>query len=214
MAEGAQAVKSLFELFKSGGDFGSVAEEKLAGQLRQSAAEFRRTFSNATVAVDKLLERGNQVAFRYTRNGTDLKTNKPAKWTGSAVARVVNGKIVDIQLKEDYWGRLIDLEVIPTIPQDDISGHWTGNLFGMPFSLDLSQAPNSIKVTGSLSVPTLNLTVPVSGTNSVAANPDVQLSGSTGAQALTLTGNWAGKNQINGVLNGAGFNNLPVEINR
>jgi hypothetical protein len=207
-------VKSLFDTFQSGADMRTLVDDRLARKLTQSATDFRTTFNEANVTMGNVIEKGDRIAFRYTRAGVDKKTNKRVQWHGSAVARVVNGKIADIQVMEDHWGLLIDQGIIPTLPQDDISGDWSGSLFGIPFSLDLTEAPNSTKVTGTLSVPALNLSVAVSGTNNPAANPDVQLSGSASGQTITFTGNWNGANEIDGTINGAGFSNQAVEINR
>lgn len=203
------AIKALLEAVNKNTGVASHGAGELGRRIEQSSADWRKEYPDIKWSLDQVVEKGEQVGFRYTATGTHKKTGKRATWTGAGTARVKGGKLIAVRVAEDYLKRALDIDILPADPQDDMSGLWKGNLFGIDFQLDADQNPPSDKVTGTLSG--LGQSLAVSGTND---DPNVNLAGNTPKGPVTLKGTWTGSNQITGTLNGAGFNNQPVVLNR
>lgn len=170
-----------------------VFHPHVATKLDASMGELRRAHPDFTWQIDHSVEQGNRVAFRYTAGSAAAKM----QWTGSAVAIVENGKIVAVRLQDD-WASIILKGGIPKVPQDDMSGRWHGNAFGVDFQLDASEEGQ--KVSGTLTV--LGQSVAVNGTND---GHNVHLSGNApGGGQTAFAGTWATANKITGTLSGVG----------
>lgn len=172
-------------------------------------ASVRKDYPDVQWHVDSVLEKGNRVAFRYTATGTHQASNKKVSWNGTASGFVVGGKVHITHVDEDLLGAQIGHGMFPATPEDDMSGNWRGDLWGVPFQLNANEQSGQNVVHGVISA--LGQTLPVTGTNTP---PTVSLTGNSKKGNVTLTGTWANGNTINGMLNGAGFNNQPIVLNR
>lgn len=100
----------------------------------------------------------------------------------------------------------------PAIPT--ATGQWTGTASGISFSFTLSEASNgSITGSGSASAPTGSIAMTVrSGTH---AHPNISLTlGGEGFEDANFQGAFAGDNTITGSINGSGFNNFALTLQR
>ncbi|HEY8207061.1 MAG TPA: nuclear transport factor 2 family protein [Myxococcaceae bacterium] len=172
-------------------------------------AAVRKQFPDVQWHVESVVEKGSRIAFRYTVTGTHPSTNKKITWGGTATGFVVGGKVHVTHVDEDHLGAKVGNGVFPTTPEDDMTGNWNGDLWGVPFNLQANEAPGQNVVHGVIS--SLGQTLPVTGTNNP---PNVSLTGNTKKGNVTLTGTWQNGNTINGMLNGAGFTNQPIVLTR
>jgi predicted ester cyclase len=211
MATAANRISSLTEAVNKKADVAQFFSKEALKTVSAAQADWRKEFPDISWKVDEVVEHGDRVGVRYTATGTHKKSGKKVSWCGSAIVRVSGDEVHLLQVAEDYLGRLISIGdgVFPASPQDNISGNWKGTVFGVPFVMDLKQAPPADKVTGTISG--LGSSLPVSGTNTP---PTVKLSGNTPKGAVTFTGTWAGDNVIHGHIDGAGFKNEPVTVKR
>jgi hypothetical protein len=202
-------IKSLFDKVNGKQDLSTHFAPDLGKQMSQAASEWRKEFPDLKWKLGRVVEQRDRVSFQYVAEGTHKPTGKKASWSGSGVAIVKGGKVVTLQVVEDFHSRIADLGQVFVIPQDNISGTWKGELFGIDFTLQADQNPPADAVTGTISG--LGLSLPVTGENDP---PNVKLSGDSPKGKVTLTGTWTGANSISGTLNGAGFQNQPVELDR
>ena len=210
MAGAGAHIKSLAEAVSGKADVSRFFGGDEGKQIAASQAAWREEYPDIQWKVDNVVEEGDHVGIHYTATGTHKASGKKLTWTGSAVAQVTGDKIRLVQVREDYLARLIGIgKFVLDNAQNNISGTWNGNLWGIQFVMPLQQNPPSTAVKGSISA--LGDSIPLSGTNTP---PSVNLGGSTPKGPVTFVGTWAGDNQINGTLNGAGFNNQPVTFNR
>lgn len=172
-------------------------------------AAVRKQFPDVQWTVDNVVEKGGKVAFRYTATGTAKGTRKKVSWSGTAVGVLVDGKIHVTHIDEDHLGAVLGRGELPTTPQDDMTGDWKGDLFGVPFELKAQQQNGKDVVKGVISA--LGSSLPVTGTNDP---PNVNLQGNSPKGKVSLVATWAGPNTLKGSLNGAGFQNQPVTLNR
>jgi hypothetical protein len=177
--------------------------------MTQAQAEWHQEFPDIKWKLGNVVEQREHVTFRYVAEGTHKPTGKKASWTGSGVAIVKAGKIVNLQIVEDFLGRYADIGVVAPMPQDDMSGNWTGQLWGIDFVLHAEQKPPAHDVIGNLSG--LGQSLAVSGKNDP---PNVTLAGNSPKGPVTFNGIWTGPNTLSGTLNGAGFQNQAVEFHR
>jgi hypothetical protein len=203
------AIKGLLEAVNKNAGVGSHAQGELGRQLEQSSTDWRKEYPDIKWKLDNVVEKGGRVGFQYSATGTHKKTGKKAAWSGSGVATLKGNKLVSVRVVEDVFKRWLDIDMLPPDPEDDISGTWDGSLWGVDFQLQADQDPPSDNITGTLSG--LGQSLPVSGKNDT---PNVSFSGNTPKGQVTFNGTWTGNNQISGTLNGAGFNNQPVVLNR
>jgi hypothetical protein len=210
--QAADRVKAAFEALNQTAGLRSVAtslDRELSARVLQGEKALRETFPDIQIKLEKVLEKSGRVGFRYTCSGTHKRLRKKATWSGSGVATVVNGKITGFHVVEDHLGRELDLGNVPASPEDDASGDWKGQVFGVDFTLDLTQQPPNKAVKGTLSV--LGMSFAVAGTN---VPPNVKLSGKANGGTITFVGTWKGANEIDGVLNGGGIDNQKATITR
>ena len=172
-------------------------------------ASWRKELPDIQWQLDNVVKKGDRVAFRYTASATPAGSKQKISWHGTAVGAVIDGKVHITHINEDVLGALVGRGQLPDSPQDDISGTWNGELFGVNFKLNLQQATGKDAVHGTISA--LGNTIPVTGTNDP---PKVNISGSSPKGQVVLAGMWTGPNQIKGTLTGAGFQNQPIEIDR
>lgn len=208
----ADQLRGVFDAFNRTGGLRAVAtplDRGLSARILAGEKGLREVYPDIQIKLDKVVEKAGRVGFRYTCSGTHQKLKKKATWSGSGVATVSNGKITGFHVVEDHWGRELDLGNVPASPEDDASGDWKGQVFGVDFSLDLAQQAPNKAVTGTLSV--LGMSFAVSGTN---VPPNVKLSGKSNGGTITFVGTWAGANEIDGVLNGGGIDNQKARITR
>ena len=86
----------------------------------------RTAFPDLNVKVEDQLAEGDKVATRWTTTGTHQgefagipPTGKQGGVTGTTIARVVGGKIVEERSNWDTLGLLQQLGVIPPMGQDE-----------------------------------------------------------------------------------------------
>ncbi len=175
--------------------------------IERSIATRRRRSANLKYELDEVQDHGDRVAFRYTAHGAN------GSWCGSGCASLKGEELHVDQHSEDYIGRRIAEGRIADFfsaadPQDNITGDWTGELFGVKFTMDLNQKPPSDAVTGTISA--LGSSFPLTGTNNP---PNVAASGSSDGKTIKFSGQWTGPNTIDGTISGDGFNN-KVTITR
>jgi hypothetical protein len=213
MANAGARIKALVEAASGKADVSRFFSSEEGKQIAASQAAWREEYPDIQWKLDNVVEEGEHVGIHYTATGTHKESGKKLTWTGSAIARVQGNQFQLVKVHEDYLARLIGLGRLGqwTLdnPQNNITGNWTGNLFGIQFNMPLQQTPPSTAVSGTLSA--LGSSIPLTGTNTP---PSVNLGGNTPKGAVTFVGTWASENQINGTLNGAGFNNQPVTFNR
>jgi len=177
--------------------------------VREGLAFWRKEHPDIQWQLNNVVRKGNRVAFRYTASATPSGSREKMSWQGTAVGMIVDGKVHIAQVNEDVLGATVGRGQLPESPQDDISGTWDGDLFGVDFKLNLQQPTGKDTVRGKITA--LGNTIPVSGTN---VPPNVTISGSSPKGQISLAGKWTGPNQISGTLSGAGFRNQPIEIGR
>lgn len=209
MVNATSHVQSALQAANSGSSLDQFFGHETAQHFAAGHAFWRKEFPDITWKLDNLVEKGTRVAFRYTATGTHHKTGKKSSWSGTAVGHMVDGKLHVIRVIEDALGAIVGQGTIPAGPEDNISGQWNGNLWGVPFIMQLQQSPPSDAVTGTISG--VGSSLPVTGKNDP---PNVVVSGNSPKGTITFTGTWASDSQINGVLNGGGFTNQPVVVNR
>lgn len=203
-------LRSMAEAVSGKGDVSRFFAAEEAKTIAASQAAWRKEYPDIQWKVDDTVQQGDRVGIHYTASGTHKASGKKVSWRGTALAHYDGKKLSLIQVHEDYLGRLLGLgRDALTTAQDDISGTWKGTLFGIEFVMQLSQSPPSTSVTGTLTA--LGESIKLSGTNTP---PTVNLQGDTPKGAVTLAGTWVGDNQIQGTLNGAGFDNQPVTFTR
>lgn len=177
--------------------------------VKAGLAYWRKQYPDIQWQVDSVVKKGDRVAFRYTATGTHAASRQKMSWGGTAVGKMIKGKVHLLHINEDTLGAHVGQGNLPSTPQDDISGTWDGDLWGVDFKLNLQQATGKDVVHGTISA--LGNTIPVSGTNDP---PNVNISGSSPKGSIALNGTWASDNEIDGTLNGAGFNKQPITIKR
>jgi steroid delta-isomerase-like uncharacterized protein len=96
--------------------------------VRAHVIEMRTRFPDLTVTVDQLLVDGEWVVARLTSHGTHLgafagiaPTGKTATWTGVALRRIENGRIVEQWTKHDMLGMLRQLGALRLGPPPTVS---------------------------------------------------------------------------------------------
>jgi hypothetical protein len=210
MATATSEVQSALQAAVAGGGvLPPTIEAQLAQHIREGQAIWRNEFPDIAWTIGTVLEQGGRVGFRYTAAGTHKASGKKASWEGAGVAHVADGKLLRIYVNELAWGRLIDIGIVPASPEDDISGTWAGDLFGIQFTLELQQSLPGDRVTGTLSG--LDSSFPVSGTNDP---PRVNLTATAPKGNVTFQGMWVSGSQIQGTINGGGFSQQPVTFDR
>jgi ketosteroid isomerase-like protein len=190
----------------SAANFADDTSPDVGKQLAAGRAEWQRDFSAVQWNLSTVTSSGDKVAFSYQAHGTHRASNKPVQWQGSGVARISDGKISEIALLEDAWARLLQIGQLPSLPSDSATGHWTGELFGIKFTLDLVQGSGA-DVKGTLAIPGFG-TFAVTGKNTP---PTINFSGSAGGTKVDFAGKWTGPNQITGDIAGLAKN---VVLNR
>lgn len=102
----------------------------------------------------------------------------------------------------------------PTEPATPtVNGTWTGTAGDFSFSLTLSETDaGAISGSGTATADGDPISVTITGTH---AHPDVSLTmTSTGFADLNFTGEFSGDDSIHGSLNGSGFNNFALTLER
>ncbi len=212
MAQAVEDLKRIFEAANKTGALGRLdvpVEASIKKSLTAAHGALHKEFSDVEVKLDKVVEEADRIGFRYTCAGTHRRINKRATWTGSGIARVAKGAITGLQVNEDHWGRELDLGNVPESAEDNITGNWKGQIYGIDFTLDMTQTPPDTAVKGDLTI--LGSSYALKGTNTP---PNVSLSGSSGGKTLTFKGTWSGANEIDGTINGAGIDNQKVTLTR
>src|SRR5262245_54226124 len=105
MADSATVIREAIDAFNKGnGDaLGGLFAQRLQKGATGSVKSLRTAASDLQYKIDHIQADGDNVAFAYTVSGTFK--GKPAKWTGSGTATVVNGKITALHNVEDVISR-------------------------------------------------------------------------------------------------------------
>ena len=87
--------------------------------FKQNLTAFRTDFPDLRIITEELVAEGDKVAVHMTGQGTHAPTGKQVTWTGTAILRIIDGKIVEAWVNEDALGRLqqIGFELVP--PKDE-----------------------------------------------------------------------------------------------
>jgi hypothetical protein len=206
----AEQLKTILNAINTQSPLHRAVYPDIAEQLVRGQEQWRRQYPDIEWKLDKVVQKGNRVGFRYTAKGTVEGSKEKSTWTGSGIATVDDkGRLQHLRVQEDHWGRLIDQGIIPDLKEQDITGVWKGEVFGVGFQMNLKQTSGTDKVSGTISA--LGESLPLSGTNTP---PTVDLAGKSPKGEVTFKGKWENDDTINGVINGAGFDNQSVQITR
>lgn len=112
-------------------DAGAERPRTCADQAR-AVRTFRRAFSESDLTVEDIFGSGEKVAFRLTYRGTHTgtflgipPTGSTVRFRGLGIARMVNGKLLELWLDLD-WATLFDQ--LGTTPPE-WHGRWANRLF-------------------------------------------------------------------------------------
>lgn len=88
--------------------------------VKKAISAFRTAFPDLHFTIDGLMCEGNKVVVRWTGNGTFSKeflgnppANKPLTVAGVDIIRMDNGKIAERWASYDYFGVLLQLDMVP-----------------------------------------------------------------------------------------------------
>src|SRR5258708_5519416 len=105
--------RALVEVF-GGGDLDALPElyaPDVAAPVRQVVMELRDAFPDLAIAIDIMVEEGDELAARFTATGTQRgwfrgvpPTAARLTWTGSAIFVIGDGKIVLQRTSWDVFG--------------------------------------------------------------------------------------------------------------
>jgi hypothetical protein len=194
-------VRKLFSELNSG-KLGDTVAEPLRSRLNSDLEGFRSRYPGVRLELTNVVEVGTEkTGFQYQG------TVRNATWTGTGFARFVKDQVADLQVKEDYWARDLQLGEVVALDSESITGTWTCGLFGVTGTLDLNESTGSNNFSGTLSIPGFG-TYQLTGTNNY---PNVELQGNANGQQITFVGTWTGSNQITGNMPGISNN---VVLNR
>lgn len=100
----------------------------------------------------------------------------------------------------------------PEVPT--ATGRWLGTASGISFDLTLSEAANG-SVSGSGSASSASGAISFTVRSGTHAHPSISLTlGGEGFEDANLQGTFSSNNVISGTLNGSGFNNFGLTLNR
>lgn len=92
-------------------DFNGELLERV--ELQRRVASFRSAYPDFQVTIEEQIAEGNKVVTRVTCTGTHLGTDegvaatgKRVRYTGIAIDRIKDGKIIEMRFLGDVWGRL------------------------------------------------------------------------------------------------------------
>lgn len=88
--------------------------------FKQYLTEFRSAFGDTDLQIEEEIAEGDKVVLRWKFSATHQAeyrgirpTGKRMKWTGMAVYRIVDGKVVEERGEEDYLTILRQLGLVP-----------------------------------------------------------------------------------------------------
>lgn len=184
-----------------GGDVSALVKSlsgDLGGRLKTGLADFGKRFSDLHIDVGDVVTSGDRVGFTYTATATHSgeaygvkATKKKIKWTGTGVAVVADGKITDLQVRDDGWARRFQLGVLPEITTSgayNLTGTWTSNYNGICLQATLTQSGNNFSGSACASAggSQIGATIQLSGTNNTSASPQIVVNGA----GFNGNGNW------------------------
>jgi predicted ester cyclase len=163
---------------------------------------------------------GDEVAFTFSGKGTHsgrvgdvVPTGRAIQWQGAGIATVKDGRITQLELREDNLGRLIQLGLVNIAKKfglgtPSLTGTWVGTEGTSKVTLRLAQTGTSVVGTAQLDglAP-----IEVHGSNDY---PNVALSGTLTGLAFTYHGSFENSNEVKGTLTVAGLAPHPVSITR
>lgn len=101
----------------------------------------------------------------------------------------------------------------PTEPEiPSFTGTWLGDINGSAFEVTATERDGDISGSGVISFGTERVAITVAGTH---AHPNLSLTiSSAGYEDFNFSGNFTNENRVSGTLNGSGFADEPVTLNR
>lgn len=106
---------------------------------RQAVSLFTSAFGNTRMTVDSLVAEGDKVVDHWTWSGTHQgelmgipPTDRTVTITGTAISRLVDGKIVEIWHVEDTFGLMQQLGAIPAMPGAQAQANRSSSPTGRP----------------------------------------------------------------------------------
>ena len=91
--------------------------------FKQYLTRFRSAFGDADLQIEEEIAEGDKVVLRWNFSATHQAeyrgippTGKRMKWTGMAIYRIVEGKVVEERGEEDYLTILRQLGLVPEPP--------------------------------------------------------------------------------------------------
>ena len=102
-----------------------IINDQVVGHLglKKSMSGFITAFPNLRVTITDVVAEGDRVAVWYTVQGAQTgefqgirATDKPVRWIGADLFRIVNGKIVECRFVDDSLGLLRQLGATVSLP--------------------------------------------------------------------------------------------------
>ncbi len=94
--------------------------EKGRDSVKKAINAFRTAFPDLHFTIDGIMSEGNKVVVRWTGNGTfnqeflgNPPANKPLTVAGVDIIRMENGKVAERWASYDYFGVLLQLDMVP-----------------------------------------------------------------------------------------------------
>lgn len=125
----------------------SCVTNDVARRLERWAIELERHFRTVRRTIIHLVEDGARLGFLYRVLGEGAAR---VSWTGSGLARIRDGRIVELLIQEDAWAWKLRLRHSPRLPTDLVTGTWYGSVYSLPFYLRLDQRVEDPRFAGEL----------------------------------------------------------------
>ncbi len=202
--DNATVIKNAVEAFNKGnGDaLGGHFAHNLQKGASASVKSARTLAADLQYHIEQIQADGPNVSFAYSVTGTFH--GKAARWPGSGVATVVNGKITALYHREDLISKAIQIRIALN---PLLTGNWSGSAQGITVTLSLTQSGNN--VTGTANA--FGASFQVTGT---VDYPTVSLQGNMNGVLVTFSGAYnPPPNTIPGTLTAMG-SSLPVTLKR